>query len=76
MPGLLFTGLPVFTRHGYLSRILFTSVLDYVAPLKEVHSEPWITAEIRSRICERDSWLRKSRKDTHSPDNYHYVPYA
>ncbi len=55
-------------------RDLSTSALDYVTPLKEVHikhhSEPWINAEIRASIRERDSWLRQSWKDKHKPDNY------
>lgn len=55
-------------------RGLFTTVLDSVAPVKEVRiknqSDPWISAEILESIRERDSWLRKSRGDTHSSENY------
>ena len=55
-------------------RELFTSSLDSVAPLKEVriknNSEPWMSVEILETIRERDSWLRRSRKDKHEPDHY------
>ena len=55
-------------------RDIFTATLDSVAPLKRVrirnHSDPWITSEILESIRERDSWLRRSRKDRHDPDHY------
>ncbi|XP_072028067.1 uncharacterized protein [Amphiura filiformis] len=55
-------------------RDLFSTILDSVAPVKEVRiknpSEPWITAEILECIRERDSWLCKTRKDKHMPDHY------
>ena len=45
----------------------FTGVLDSVAPLKEIrikqNSEPWMTQEILENIRERDSWLKKFKKD-------------
>ena len=55
-------------------RNLFTSVIDSVAPFKEVrikhHSEPWISLEILESMRERDSWLSKSRKNKHNTEHY------
>ena len=46
---------------------IFTHVLDSVAPLKEVRikqrSEPWMTHDILVNIRERDSLLRKFKKN-------------
>ena len=55
-------------------RSAFTGVLDSVAPLKEIrikqNSEPWMTQEILENIRERDSWLRKFKKDKTILDYY------
>ena len=70
---------PVYRSHDVNGswmhfRGLFTTVLDSVAPVKEVriknHSDPWMSTEILASIRERDSWLRKSRGGNHSSENY------
>ena len=54
-------------------KTIFHSVLDSVAPVKEVklkqRTEPWMTSEILQNIRFRDETLNKFRK-TNDPDLY------
>ena len=56
-----------------LFKDFFHSVLDVVAPIKEIRlkqrTEPWLTSDILQNIQERDNWLNKFRK-TRDPDSY------
>ena len=56
-----------------LFKDFFHSVLDAVAPIKEIRlkqrTEPWMTSDILQSIQERDNWLNKFRK-TRDPDDY------
>ncbi len=46
---------------------IFVSILDSIAPVKQVRlrqrTEEWMTGEILERICERDRLLHNSKKD-------------
>ena len=56
-----------------LFKDLFTSVLDKVAPIREVRikakSEPWMCSDITDLIRQRDKWLYKFKK--HKLEDYH-----
>ena len=57
-------------------RLLFTEIMDIVAPIKVVRikakSEPWMTTEILDLIRQRDSWLYKYRKYKREEDHKIY----
>ena len=51
---------------------IFTSILDCVAPIKEIRikqgTEPWMTTEILSLIQSRDFYFDKFKKSNNSDD--------
>ena len=61
------------TKAWELFKEYFHSVLDVVAPIKEVRlkprTEPWMTTDILQCVQKRDEWLKTFRK-TRNPESY------
>ena len=64
--GKMYSGNKILTRHGIFFKSILKSVMDKHAPFTEHKVRgcdcPWLTREIRSKIHERDYWLKKARK--------------